>query len=124
MKLVRQGFYKEMAVGKTTDPSIMRGLNKAKPEEAELVSSYLDSGIVLITCCGTSIDIIKPENGIAGVPSVLTDGKWVWPGDLSYYVKNYQLALDPEFVSYMRKQDWRVSLKREELNLSSIEMDG
>mgnify|MGYP004446580535 FL=1 len=124
MNLIRQGFYKEMSYAEDTDPSVLDFLGKANPEEIENICAYLNSGIVLITCCGTSTDVIKPENGIAGTPSVLTDGKWVWSGDLGYYVRHYHLALAPEFVSDMRDNNWAVKIKISDLDYASIEIEG
>ena len=77
MNLIRQGYYREMPYAEDTDPSILDSIGKANPEEIDSICTYLNAGIVLITCCGTSTDIIKPENGIAGTPSVMTDGTWV-----------------------------------------------
>lgn len=124
MNLIRQGFYREMSYAEETDPSIHGFIGKADPEEINNICAYLDSGIVLVVCCGTSTDVIKPENGIAGIPSVMTDGTWVWPGDLSYYVKNYRLALDSEFISDMRNHNWKVNLQKSELNFAAIEIEG
>ena len=114
MNLIRQGYYREMPFGEDTDPSILDYINKANPEEIDNICKYLKSGVVLITCCGTSTDAINPEKGIAGSPSVMTDGTWVWPGDLSYYVKNYRLELEPEFVFTMKSKNWKIEL--EEIN--------
>ena len=124
MNLIRQGYYREMPFAESTDPSMLVFIGKADPGEIDNICAYLNSGIVLITCCGTSTDVIKPEKGIAGTPSVMTDGIWVWPGDLSYYVKNYQLALNPEFVSAMRSHNWKVNLQEAELDYASIEIEG
>ena len=124
MKLIRQGYYKEMPYAEETDPSVLDFIGMAVPEEIENICAYLNSGVVLITCCGTSTDVIKPENGIAGTPSVLTDGKWVWPGDLEYYVRSYRLALAPEFISDMRDNNWTVDLKESDLDYASIEIEG
>ena len=44
-------------------------------------------------------DVIDSSKGTAGTPTVYTDGKWIWPGDLAYYVKNYHLELPQEFLS-------------------------
>ena len=50
----------------------------------------------------TSKDIVDSNNGIAGCPDMLTDGIWLWPGDLAYYVKRYHLKLDEDFLQSMR----------------------
>ncbi len=43
----------------------------------------------------------------------MTDGKWIWPRDVIYYVRNYDLQLSSEFIDYMRSQNWVVSDKIE-----------
>jgi hypothetical protein len=47
---------------------------------------------------------------------IATDGRWVWPRDLAYYVGSYHLALPSEFVEHMRIGSWNPpSLSREDL---------
>lgn len=112
-QLKRQGFFREMLHGEATDPSIKEYINKltCNSEEKSKIIDYLHDGILLTACCGTSDDIIHPENGVAGVPSFYTDGKWVWPGDLVYYVNRYNLALDLVFLEDMRANQWKVPKK-------------
>ena len=62
------------------------------------IVKYLQSGIVLAACGSVVEDIINPQNGIIGTPDDLTDGTWMWPADLSYYVERYDLKLDEEFL--------------------------
>ena len=84
----------------------------------------MDSGIPLVVSPGTALDIIDETKGIAGTPSVLTDGKWAWSGVLSYYVKNYNLLLDNEFVETMIANGWKLPISESELDYSSIILDG
>lgn len=53
-------------------------------------------------------DVLRPEKGIAGTPDEMTDGKYIWPGDLAYYVLNYDLQLNKEFIDYMIEHEWTV----------------
>lgn len=106
-KLIRQGFYCEMPHAESTDPSIKDYIGKAQyGEDKTKILQYLQSGSIIVYCCGTCDDVINPENGIAGVPSFFTDGKWVWPGDLIYYVDRYNLLLPSEFVEDMKNNNW------------------
>ena len=50
----------------------------------------------------------SPEKGVIGSPDDITDGTWIWPADLVYYVENYDLQLDEEFIKHMAKQSWSV----------------
>ena len=124
MELMRQGYFREMPHGDENDPSIVSFINKADKDEIENICAYLESGVPLVTCCGVSTDVIKPENGIAGTPTMYTDGKWVWPGDLSYYVRNYLLAFDPAFIADMRMKGWQVDLQESDLDVQNITIDG
>ncbi len=63
----------------------------------------------MAACGGVIKDIINPDNGIVGCPDMLTDGEWLWPGDLAYYVKNYHLQLDREFIKTMKNNNWHIS---------------
>lgn len=106
-KLIRQGFYCEMPHAENTDPSILGYIEKAQyGSDKSKILQYLRSGTVIVYCCGTCNDVIHPENGIAGVPSFYTDGRWVWPGDLHYYVDKYDLLLPVEFTEDMKNNNW------------------
>jgi hypothetical protein len=40
--------------------------------------------------------------------SVLTDGTWLWPSVLVYYLTRYHLRLDPEFIDHARARNWTI----------------
>ena len=109
MKYKRTGFFREMPHGDGNDPSIKEAMNCLKSDQnVDDICDYLDAGKILVICCGSCIDVIDPKKGIAGTPSLLTDGVWVWPGDLSYYVRNYHVAIDAAFVEHMRSSNWTI----------------
>jgi len=123
--LTKQGFYKEMAYGSDNDSSIKPFIDTETDKGLiDKVCKYLDSGIVIMECCGTTLDALNQDNGIAGVPSLLTDGVWVWPGDLSYYVKKYKIKLDDSFISTMKQNDFKIKIKQEAVVESSVFVDG
>lgn len=122
MKLKRQGFYKEMSHGKSDDPSIFDFIQKKGNDDEEKIVTYLKEGIVLVACGGVVNDIIEPNNGIAGCPDMLTDGTWLWPGDLSYYVKKYHIVLEPEFIKTMRQNEWKV-IDPSQIDFDNVELE-
>ena len=91
---------------------------------SDKVCAYLDSGLPLIVSPGTVLDIIDETKGSAGSPSILTDGKWAWSGVLSYYVKNYNLRLNDEFLETMISNGWQLPISENELDYSNINLDG
>lgn len=117
MKLKRQGFYKEMPHGEKSDPSILQFIRERGEIDEDRIYKYLKEGIVLVACGGVVEDIINSCNGIAGCPDILTDGIWVWPGDLAYYVKRYHLKLDIDFIKTMRDSNWHIK------NISNLDCD-
>jgi hypothetical protein len=124
MNLTSVGYFKEMLDGSPSDPSIKDYIHKGTSDINEKICAYLDSGIPLVVSPGTALDIIDETKGIAGTPSVLTDGTWAWSGVLSYYVKNYNLLLDNEFVETMIANGWKLPISESELDYSSIILDG
>lgn len=108
MKIIRQGFFREMPHGDKYDPSIFLYIREKGDENESRIIEYLESGIVLIACGGVVNDVINPDNGNAGCPNMLTDGQWMWPGDLSYYVKKYHLMLDEQFIKTMVDNEWSI----------------
>ena len=107
MILKRQGYYKEMPHGDDTDQSIFFFFYK-KIDNKDKICNYLRNGYVLAACGSVVKDIICPEKGVIGSPDDITDGTWIWPADLVYYVENYDLQLDEEFIKHMAKQSWSV----------------
>ena len=124
MNLTSVGYFREMLDGRQDDPSIKDYLNKCAPHLVDQICEYLNNGIPLVVSPGVSLDVIDETKGIAGAPSLLTDGKWVWSGVLSYYVKNYNLLLDSEFIDTMISNGWKVPICENELEYSNIVLDG
>lgn len=108
MILKRQGYYKEMPHGDDTDQSIFEHIHR-KIDNKDKICDYLRNGYVLAACGSVVKDIICPEKGVIGSPDDITDGIWIWPADLVYYVENYDLQLDEGFIKHMAKQSWSVS---------------
>ena len=124
MDLTSVGYFREMLDGSPSDPSIRDYINKGAHNSIERICAYLDSGLPLIVTPGVTVDIIDENKGIAGSPSVLTDGKWAWSGVLSYYVRNYNLKLDSAFIETMKANNWIIPIREDELDYSSILLDG
>ena len=124
MFITSVGYFREMLDGRPSDPYIREYVDKGNYSIIDKVCEYLDSGLPLILSPGMVSDIIDEAKGSAGSPSILTDGKWAWSGVLSYYVKNYNLLLDNEFISTMMENDWKIPIRENELDYSTITLDG
>lgn len=87
------------------------------------ICNYLKSGTVIVACFGISKDIFD-ENKISGNQSLLTDGKYVWSDDLAYYVKEYGLQIDNDFLEYMKEKEWVNKFSSEDLKKRNVYIDG
>jgi hypothetical protein len=39
---------------------------------------------------------------------ILTDGAWYWYAVLIYYVKEYHVAVDPDFIQHAKNMRWAI----------------
>src|SRR5262249_54299803 len=49
----------------------------------------------------------NPQSEICSLV-LLTDGEWIWPNDLRYYVRVYHCQIPEEFVLHMLSHNWFV----------------
>ena len=124
MNLISTGYFREMPDGSPNDLSIKDFINKNTDYPIDKICAYLDSGLPLIVSPGVVRDVIDESKGNAGSPSILTDGKWAWSGVLSYYVKNYHLLLNSHFLNTMIENGWKIPIRENELDYSTIFIDG
>ena len=123
MNIKTQGYFKEMPHGTSTCPSIKDYIGKEDRNMVEKICTYLSSGVAIAETPGIVNNVINPEKGVAGSPTALTDGTWVWPGDLAYYVKNYRLKLADEFIKTMQDNNWTIHLKLDDINFDTLTID-
>jgi hypothetical protein len=132
MKMPRTvGFFSELRHGFPEAGSLRQSVSDTPSPNEDLVVRYLDQGIRWCICLGGDChDVLDPENKVieavpprflARGPVILTDGEWVWPGDLSYYVQTYHARLPDEFISHMRDSNWRVP-EEDSVDLSQLSM--
>lgn len=68
----------------------------------ELIANYLDAGVTFLVYRGLSWCRFFCDRPMGDAE--LTDGKWVWPQDLSHYVRDHNVRLPDEFVEYVRSK--------------------
>ncbi|WP_112724808.1 hypothetical protein [Micromonospora noduli] len=85
-------------------------------EFVTMAAEYLKNGSVVAAASGYVFDELAPDRPEIAPLSILTDGEWSWPSDLSYYVQKYQVGLPEEFLQHAAARGWRVQkLTQEEL---------
>lgn len=124
MNLRTIGYYKEMPQGKDTDPSIYDAVGKGDALLIEKICKYLDNGTVLVVSPGVTTDIIEDTDWAVGTGSACTDGRWLWPDDLSYYVRKYNIALPKAFLDTMHDNEWENPGKNLTIGNDNIMING
>ena len=99
------GFFDE--IGGTGGSLIAASRSEAQPDEANILL-FLEDGLVLMESPDTIVDPLQPQL-VAAPAVVLTDGSWIWPAALMYFVRTYHVAVPDDFVAHMRSRDWSVT---------------
>jgi hypothetical protein len=123
MKITPVGYFRELRHGMSNGPSLKEAVSKGQYsfEKAKLVF-YLKSGLVYIASPGLGIDVWGAEGQVSGPIHALTDGRWMWPADLAYYVETYNIALPQAFIDDLRKHHWK-NPNANEIDITKIEID-
>lgn len=108
MKLTSIGFFKELPYGDESGVSLIDSVSKFSEKEYAETLSYLKSGVPFVVAPGLSRDRLSAKREIIGSLSLLTDGKFVWPSDLAYYLEKYRVELPNDFFNHMKRNDWRI----------------
>lgn len=76
------------------------------PKERANPLAYLKAGTPLLMTTATEPDIVTPARGEAVPMNFRTDGTWIWNDALIYYLAEYGLAPEPDFLAAMRNAGW------------------
>ena len=115
-ELQRTGFFREMPHGEPTDPSLAEARNPTASPHEDRIAGYLEAGRVYLASPGVTHDVLDPGTAI-GPPRLVTDGRFVWPGELAHYVRRYHVRLDGAIIEHMLASGWTVP---SELDLTTL----
>lgn len=100
------GFCKELWSAKAGESAVsVRDLvrESGEPDESALLE-YLDGGYEILSFMGSVNDALGSDERIMCGDNILTDGEWVWRGDLWFYVTTYHVSLPDEFLQQVRSR--------------------
>jgi hypothetical protein len=93
----------------------MRDLVSSTPAPNEpLMIDYLNQGVVcaIFNDRGLGTDALEPRRidreAALQAAAIMTDGTWVWPGVLPYYLARYHLRLPERFVQFAEARGWKI----------------
>lgn len=119
MHLKRAGFFRELnhGDGLPDEPSIHEKLQEAFLSEEQNILAYLEAGSIYAMSAGVAFDYFqRPKRHAINSLVLLTDGIWLWPSDLAYYIRHYHVSIPEALGHYMKAQGWELpSLDREEI---------
>ncbi len=81
--------------------------DKPSPYKEELIN-YLKSGYELILVPGIAYDLLSKNDYIIGSITIFTDGIYAWTSDVEYYVREYNLILEQNFINHIKLNKWKV----------------
>ena len=106
MEISRAGFFRELAHGDPSGPSLVRDKDALPESRRSRIARYLRGGAVLATTGRYVDDYLAPEQTRVAPLEVRTDGEWVWSGDLAYYVSQYGVSIPEDFLRRMEDRSW------------------
>jgi hypothetical protein len=79
-------------------------------QEKEKIIDYLDNGNIVASTSRVGFPCVITGKRFDGSLSLRTDGIWSWYDDLSYYIKNFDVALPQNLLENIRKNNYVVPL--------------
>ncbi|WP_157982388.1 hypothetical protein [Nocardiopsis sp. FIRDI 009] len=122
MGVEKIGFFRELSHGDDRGESLKSHVSKGDETRKGKIAEYLDRGSVVAASTQVLFDVLDEKCPAICSLSVLTDGVWLWPSDLSYYVREYNVRLPDRFVRHAESTGWAPMIPSEE-ELDEIEED-
>jgi len=82
----------------TPDRERLRGAELAQ------VAAFLDAGSPVLATTARAVDVVEPGRGQVVPMSYRTDGRWLWTESVTYYLRAYGLAPQPELLAHIRSR--------------------
>jgi hypothetical protein len=89
-------------VGEVGGPGFAADRPTLDDHERRDVLAYLDAASPVLTTTALMDDVVNERRRGVVPMNVRTDGHWVWTDAVSYYLRHYGLAPDPELLRHIR----------------------
>jgi hypothetical protein len=80
------------------------------PAERRRVLGYLAAGEPVLVVRARTDDVVDPARHDTVPLGFRTDGRWIWPDAVAYYLDHHLLAPDPRLLAHIRAADYRCPL--------------
>jgi hypothetical protein len=78
------------------------------PAEREQVVDYLERAPIVLAARSYDTDRLDPNRSPAVPMTFHTDGRWIWPGAVGYYLRQHGVAPEAELVAHIRSRGFQV----------------
>ncbi|WP_146371234.1 hypothetical protein [Symmachiella macrocystis] len=120
MKLRTEGFFREFGLGNNDGVPMESLFRSHAVQDEEKIVRYLTEGHLVAFSPGGPGEQTDPSI-VHNVTGLYTDGVYVWPDALSFYVAEHHLQISDEFVRHMERSGWRIP-SEDEIDLTSLEV--
>ncbi|WP_051712948.1 hypothetical protein [Spirillospora albida] len=79
-----------------------------RDDEREPLLRYLEGAPIVLAARGYGIDVLDRDRPAAVPMTYHTDGRWVWPGAIAYYLRNHDVPPQPGLVERARAAGFQV----------------
>jgi hypothetical protein len=109
--------FREFPFGTADDPSMRDSFSPGPWQMQDKALAYLRAGHVLAVLMGADLaDPFDPsaranpviDGKVEGGATPMTDGTWLWPAALIYFIEQYNLRVPHEFIDHAAASGWRV----------------
>lgn len=76
------------------------------PEECQRIQQFLDGGGLVMMTGRKSLDLIDSNRGRVVPIHFRTDGVWIWPKGIGYYLLEYSVPVQTAFLQHIRDCDY------------------
>lgn len=85
------------------------------PAEFAALTAYLTKAPVALATTKTGEDELSPGAGLAVPRAYHTDGEWIWPAAVGYYLHRYRLPPQPALLEHIRARRFELGVVAEEV---------
>ncbi len=94
-------------------PSLRAAVAEFPQEHEEKIVAYLKNAPNYSAMGKVVHDALDPESRAVLFPGSNTDGVYIWPIELAYYVRKYHIRLPQDFLDWMASRSWKPSAVKE-----------
>ncbi|TQS40407.1 hypothetical protein [Cryptosporangium phraense] len=73
--------------------------------ERDALLAYLTGAEAVLLTPGTMVDVVAPDRGAVVPMSFRSDGVWIWPDTVAYYLREHGLAPEPDLAEHIKGAD-------------------